>query len=253
MRIFMVSLLLLCLAETANSKTEIKPTEHVPTQDVSLEDTRQIDKLESQFAVIRDYNDDFLSIVIWALSALGALTVVLIGFNWVQSSRVLKNEIKSIKNDLEGSIRDSSRELSERIDEKLAEVDKNLRKVAGEVSEEKISKVRGRIRRLSADVLDLQYESLSADVKRWQKRPVPINAVSVSGNLIDCAISIGYDWKISGAINILNESLDLLKESGDQIGVQELNELEAKVEKIPDSHKTAKAAILKRLEEMHKR
>lgn len=88
-----------------NQKTEIRLTE-------ALERLKQV---ETEFSVIRDYNDDFLAVIGWALGFVGTITVVLISFNWFQNSKLQKREFDSLKNEMIDMIRSQLNESSLRL------------------------------------------------------------------------------------------------------------------------------------------
>ena len=67
-----------------------------------------------------------------------------------------------------------------------------------------------------------------------------------------CAIKLDNKWHISDSIDILNKTIDSLKGSVIGLETQDLTELEAVVNQLPEAHKTAKAILLSRLAEMHK-
>jgi hypothetical protein len=208
-------------------------------------------RVEDQLSVIREYNDDLLSIVAWSLGTVAGIAVVLIGFNWFQSSRTLNAEFSALREDFLASLNKTTTEQVTRIEDTIAETKKEMKAAATEVVEEKLKRIRGSISWLTSEVRELNFKSLRDEVKHWIERPVPSNAVGTSGELITCAIKLDQDWRISEAVDLLNESLDLLSKDGNRLETQELSELEAIVEQLPASHKTTKAVLLQRLAKMH--
>jgi len=224
----------------------------VPPEVPVTRERDRLDRLEDQFAVVREYNDDFLSVVLWALGAVGTVTLALIGFNWFQSSRLLKKEFDAFRTEVNANLSSSSDQLSQRIDKELADIEKNVRAISAEIADEKVTKIRGQIAWLRSELLEVQYEAKEAEVRDWLKRDVVGNAVNTCGELIACAVRMNIDWRISQAIELLNDSLDQAKKGGQLLDAMELADLEAEIEKIPDNLKTSRSAVLHRLAEMHK-
>ncbi len=212
----------------------------------------QVSHVENQLTIIRDYNDDFMSVILWSLGTVGAIAVVLIGFNWFQSTRTLKAEFSALREEFLASLNKTSEEQNSRLDKTISGLEKEITSVASKVADEKIRTVRGNISWLTSEVREHNYKFQEKEVEYWMEMPVPSNAVIASGELIACAIKLDNEWRISDSIDTLNKSIDLLKEDGKRLEAQELTELEAIVNQLPEAHKTAKAVLLSRLAEMHK-
>ena len=86
--------------------SEIKDFEQHKVEIQSLLNTQRIDiiRLKEQFSIVREYNDDFLTVILWSLGVLMTLTIVLLGFNWFQNSRAIRRDLDSIKTELVSSL-----------------------------------------------------------------------------------------------------------------------------------------------------
>jgi hypothetical protein len=218
----------------------------------SPNESARLDRLEAQFAVVRDYNDDFMSVLIWGLGTVGTIAVVLIGLNWFQSTRALRREFEVLKAELTGSVSEMSAASESKMASSLGELQKKLEASTTKVVDEKVAQLRGGLKGLKSRVLELEFQTIEQQVDHWLKTDVAINAVNTCRELIDCAVEMQEDWRISGAVDKLNESLDALSTRPTRPEAMELSELEAAVERIPASLKGAKSALLTRLSKLHK-
>lgn len=227
---------------------------HATTSNVELVD--RVSRLENQFTIVRDYDNEFISIVLWSLGTVLTITLVLIGFNWFQSNRALKNEIESLRGEIKTLSAAESASLGNHIDTRLSELDQKLRNIAAEVIQEDLRKLKVKIYSVEISLMELQFKSYRGEVDNWLTGPlpVPVNAVTASGNLLECAINLGsgYEFRISEAIDKLNLSLNRLVSNSDHLDADDIAELQKVIEKIPDDYKIPRAALLARLVSIHK-
>lgn len=222
----------------------------------TLLNTQQLEiiRLGEQLSVVREYNDDFIAVILWSLGVLLALTIVLLGFNWFQNSRAIKRELGSIKIELESAMALSKQELKHEIETELEELEELLDEKAEDTSQKAVAPLIRSLNMLKHKVLMLEYDALEAEVKRWKSKSVLSNALRTSAELIACAIKIGWDWKLSNAIDLMNEVFDSIDAKGvkdSRIDAQDVVDTEAIVETCPSSHKSLRDALLARLRALH--
>jgi len=210
--------------------------------------------LKEQFLIVREFNDDFLAIVLWSLSVLLTLTIVLLGFNWFQGSRAIKRELASINTELNSSIEISKQELKYEINGEVEKLEQLLEDKVKRISKQAIEPLKNKIESLEHKILMLEYDSLEADVKNLQENNLLSTAVKSCAELIECAIQIDWDWKLSNAIDLMKGLFDEVDGKGikeARIDTQDIIEIEAQVKKVPDSHRILRDSLLKRLREFH--
>lgn len=222
----------------------------------TLLNTQQLEimRLGEQLSVVREYNDDFIAVILWSLGVLLALTIVLLGFNWFQNSRAIKRELGSIKTELESSIALLKQELKHEIDTELENLEKLLDNKAEDTSQKAVDPLKRGLGKLEHKVLMLEYDALEVEVKNWKSQSVLSNALRSSADLIECAIKIGWDWKLSNAIDLMNEVFDQIEAKGvkeSRIDSQDVVQTEAIVETCPSSHKSPRDGLLARLRALH--
>lgn len=255
-------LVLLGICMSAAAETPIPPAAHTPvvraeaspvpppsnatspTAARSSEDARRIDSLEAQLSVISEYNDDFLSLVVWSLSTVGAITIVLIGFNWFQSNRALKKEFDALQTELSQRLAADKVEMLTKIDAKLGELEKSIKQIAADAAMKHVGALKPRI-------LELEFNAHEKDYEHWMEKAVPGNALTATREMLACSIEVDWDWRISSALECIHSVLDLARKGGKRMELQDLAEIEAVVATIPDSNKTARMALLKKLASLH--
>ena len=159
------------------------PQELIETKKTEMRLTEALERLkrvEDQFAIIRDYNDDFLAVIYWSLGIIGAMTVVLIGFNWFQNSKLQKREFDSLKNKMIEMIRSQLNELSSTIDAKLAKLDNEINKRVENIA-------KSEIRDIKQVLLIHKYIELENEIKSKNFLPYS-NSLN---KLAECAAKIG--------------------------------------------------------------
>ena len=223
--------------QAASTQSPANPSPNRP-------DDRRVDALEAQFNLVREYNDDFLSVIIWSLSSIGTMMVVLIGLNWFQSNRALKKEFEALQRDLAQTMGASQTNLEAKIHSKLRELEKSVNKVATSAAREQMMSIKPRILELESKAHEEEYE-------RWMAKAIFPNALRAASELLECSIEINWDWQISDALEKVHSALDGARKSNEQLEIQALAELESVVERVPDSNKTARLAMLKKLAGLH--
>lgn len=207
-------------------------------------DHQRIDALEAQFSVVREYNDDFLAVIVWSLSSIGTMVVVLIGLNWFQSNRTLKKEFEALQRDLSQAIVTSRTDMEAMIHSKLRDIEKSVDKIAATAARDQMKSIYPRI-------LELEHKAKEDEYGDWMAKKVFSNALRAAGAMLKCSIEIDWDWRISDALEKLHAALDEARKARNQIELQDLAELESVVERVPDTNKTARLAMLKKLAELH--
>ena len=146
------------------------------------ETIERLERVENQFAIIRDYNDDFLAVIYWSLAAVVTVAILLIGFNWFQNSRLQKREFDSLKNEMIEMIHSKLNESSSKIDGKLSGLDSTINKRVEIITNAEIHNIK-------QVLLIPKYIELENDIKKKIKSKI-INPHDLE-NLAECAVKIG--------------------------------------------------------------
>lgn len=265
LRLFMALILLLPIQAIAISSENplpdsskpveysvIKGGEHQKVEIQAILNTQQIEifGLKEQFSIVREYNDDFLAVVLWSLGVVLTLTIVLLGFNWFQNTRAIRREFDLIKTEIHSSISLSKQDLKYEIQTELEKIEKNLDEKSKIITNKAVAPLKNKLKTLEHEILMLEYERLEAEVKDWKRQIVLSNALRCCSELIQCALKIDWDWKLSSAVDLMNEIFDEIDKQGVKVSgldAQDIIETEAIIEMCPDSHKSLRDSLLNRL------
>lgn len=162
--------------------TQPEPIETKKSEIILAETLNRLERVEIQLSVIRDYNDDFLAVIGWALGIVGTMTVVLIGFNWFQNSKLQKREFDSLKNEMIGMIHSQFNESSSKLNARLANLDNDISKRVENIVKPEISNIKQVL--LIPKYIELENK-LKERIESKQIWPHDIE------RLADCAVKIG--------------------------------------------------------------
>lgn len=235
-------------AQTNLAVDKPEPTDMSETNSVELAKT-----LTDQFQIIRDYNDDFMSIVIWSLSVVATLAVLLIGFNWFQNSRALRREFESLENELRSKLASIRIEFEAALTSKERESSEAINMLAEKLVKDRTESLVRSINSALGRIRELEHKSLEREVAEWMEKKVGVNAVAYARELVEKSVILKDQWRISSALDALNAALTLVAEEQEELDVQSISEVEETIGKLPSTHKIASVAILARLTKMHQK
>jgi len=112
-----------------------------PVYSAESDFSSRLDRLEAALLVVRDYNDDFMSVIVWSLSSVCALYLLLVGFNWFQSVKIIKRDFLSLESDLRNTIKSRLDEYCEQIDSRISGLHDSIGDVSKEASEKAASRL----------------------------------------------------------------------------------------------------------------
>ncbi len=227
-------------------------TNHHPS-DVSEKDKKVIDSvagknisqlelelelLQNQNELIKEYQSSLLSTVYWSLSALMTITVLLIGFGWWSNSRMhekdkerLKDEVKILINEMESKVdiglANNRTEylmlLDSRLDSLAERFSNENSTIKTDVSEKfaefkKVSKKLDSFISSTGKTLMQYSKNLSiseADLRLveetvWEIRKVPRNVIITQVQGINAAVMADNSGRVSIVLNRMKETLEKL-------------------------------------------
>lgn len=251
------------VAETQNDTVEEHPVD-IEGQDVlsvapdkeQQQLVQRVRDLETSIQIIRDYNDDIVSIVAWSLSGLVATALVLIGFNWFQSNRSLSREFEALKKGLEQSLKNDSRQfeadLAERVGTLQEEILNNLGHSVDKATKPTFSNHKRAIDALKGRVANLEYDAEKLESESYAKNGSNAQAARAAGRMLKAALEINWDFLITNAIDQISSTIKGLDGSiGNELDTDDITTLEEVVSKVSDQYKTARTALLARLADLH--
>lgn len=197
----------------------------------------RVERMEAMLKVVMDYNDDILSVVFWSLSAVFGITLVLIGFNWFQSSRILRREFDSLREEL-------SHELFSKEEVFKGEIESYVPQIVKKEFE------------LYSDAINVMYKKikllelgdLEMETRKWLSEKVPSNAVYYAAKVLEKSMDIMDQYKVGRAIDLLNQAINLSIANKASIDATRLSEVESIIKRLGEQHATARRSLLTKLE-----
>ena len=214
----------------------------------------RVERLETAIQLIKEYNDDFLAVILWSLATLSGLAALLVGFNWFQSNRLLRGEIESLRAELRGIIDSRLAEieapLRTSLDQAMAEQRKATATAVKTTVTAALSPLQNDLVFLQRRVGDLEYDSLEAGVKLWLREDVPTNACRSATDLLAKATELQNHWRIGDALDLLDKSLSALQAKAGKLEAIWLSQTEHALERVGDEHKSARNALSSKLQKI---
>lgn len=226
----------------------------------------RLKQVEIEFSVIRDYNDDFIALIVSSLAFLCMITVLLIGYNWFQTrkdSESKKREFDSLKNEMIELIRTQSNESSSKIDSKLSKLDNDIDKRVENITKSAIHNIK-------QVLLIPKYIELENDIKNQIKSKI-INPHDLE-DLAECAVKIGACYQhgndiVTGEhaedyytklLKLIENVLNNLQNKQCDFSIGLLVAIEKSINMVPDesyvgdnSHLSIKSALRTRLKNIN--
>jgi hypothetical protein len=208
---------------------------------------KRVDRIEAQLAIIRDYNDDFLSTVHWSLGVVSTMTLILLGFSWFSNFRILDREKEALRGELTTFLSLRLKELEASLDKKNLDELTLLRQKVGETTKAAIASslapVEARLDGLRDQVLDLRFSEAKGEYQEWCRQKVLTNQCRAARRMLELAEEMRYGYYINEALDKLIESLKALALAGGRLEALDVSELSTALSVVPSSHSTMVAAV----------
>jgi hypothetical protein len=166
-------------------------------------DSSQVIILKSQLQTMRDYDRDFLAIILSALGTVGVVAVLLVGYSWFTNIRIYERDKSALTQELEGKLeskfsifknalekdqRDFNKELLDKATKPLTELEARL------VEQNKNLK-----NELAAHRLWIDFNKEQSEAHYWETRkdPVPANELNRYKEMLLIAIKLNSDHHIA--------------------------------------------------------
>ena len=177
-------------------------------------------KLKAQVQQIVDYNDDFLSTILWSLGFSSTFLLVFLGLigyltnhRYEQDKESLENRIQSFSKDIESS---TQAELSEfkvetqkLVLEKSDKLKTELKKISNESAQSISSPLESQIKELNRDLLLLEREFLKIEAKHYEETGMYGNALNNHFEIAEIGFKVKYQWIVSQALEEIIRLLDI--------------------------------------------
>lgn len=214
----------------------------------------RIDRLETSLQIVRDYNDDFLNVVLWSLTAVFGLAVFLVGASWFQSNRILRSEVEALRSELHGLVETRISEVESPLREKVAqaieEQSKAIDSAASAAANRALVPLASSVHNLQQRLNELKYDALEAEVEKWLQKRVLSNALSAATKMVATGVSMDHQFFVDRALDRVDSILNDLLANSKKLDAMDANETERILQSLGDPHMTARNAILEKLRKL---
>ncbi len=185
--------------------------------------TLQLTQLQNEMEIVKSYSSQFLQTIYWSLGVVASIALILVGFGWFTNFRLLDQEKKSIRSEMQTTLKSDLKDSLNRIDERYSE----SQKLVTDLIEQAIKRSETRMlfdigskhELLESRTVDLErsiqaihYELEDIEYRRWTSEGVYTNAIRCAVGLVNIAISIKQDFRISRALDYILRSIKRLNE-----------------------------------------
>lgn len=212
---------------------------------------QRLTRVEDTIQVIRDYNDDFLSLVTWSLTTVVMLVALLLGFNWFQNQRSLRRELESLRAELraflESRVAEAEAPLREKLDEAVTDLEKKLKGISAHA----VAPTQQSVSSLKYRVQNLEVAQLEGEYAKWVEKDVLANAARTAIELVALASDIGSEYQITGALDRLSVIISQIEKESRSLPSDVVVELERTLTKLSSEYSASKAGILQKAQRIH--
>jgi len=153
--------------------------------------------MQNQLNAINAFNDRILSTVYWALGCLGGFTLLLIGFNWFTSYRMVDRDKKALSQELSLAIQNQISSLRSEMTSALESRSTQL--VSSEIAKA-LQIVTQTISGLESQVRELRFTRFKHDQRYWETKDIPGNVFSSVLRRLELAAATNDEYEIGDCL-----------------------------------------------------
>lgn len=204
--------------------------------------------LRAQVETMKDYQEQFVEVVLWSLGGVVALVLALLAFSFFSSKtnydrdrRFLEQERKNIEEEIQAKMRHEFVELSEKISLLVSEREDLIKgKIEGSVLS-RIGNISSRLDDLKDDVLDLRYDALKREAEEGERSNQIGWAIYKYRQMLEISITRGFDFQFS---DLLDSIKKCLSSSSLKVDSDELSELSSVLKRLPPKYGVASEHLI---------
>jgi multidrug efflux pump subunit AcrA (membrane-fusion protein) len=177
-------------------------------------DTTEVTVLRAQLAEAKAFRTDMVEMALAALTTIGGVAVLLVGFSWFANLRLLEREKNALLAELENELASRHATFRQETTELLASTMSQLRtesKAAaaegaaaiGTEHETTKTSVAALERALAYANLRREFDRVIAEARYWELKEVPANEVGEYVEALGLAVRLNDDNEIAGALSNL--------------------------------------------------
>lgn len=190
------------------------------------------DLLQAQLTTMKELHESLLDTVHWALSAVGAMTVVLVGYGWITNFRLADRERKALGEELHGAV---VREFASARNELVTET----AKIPELVKKALQGSIQNATTPLQRQLRNLAFDLAGIEVWRYRQEAVPANTITALRKHALIALESGHAWAVD---DDLAEMEDLLR-AGAGLRGQDVGDLDGFLQRLPVQHEVIRERL----------
>lgn len=215
----------------------------------------EIIKLKAQIQQIVDYNDDFLSTIIWSLSFSSTFLLVFLGLigyftnrRYEQDKESLENKLYTASKEIEANTQtqitifkgETQSEILELADKLKTEIKTIADKSATDIS----SPIKNQLTQMHQEFLMLKVEFLLNKANESERNKIYGNALANHFEIARIGVKIGHNFRVS---NALEEIVRLLNLPSSFRNADEVREVTEFLQKLPAEYETLVSRVKAKL------
>lgn len=229
-----------------------------PKTTTELHLQQQIAVLDAQLRSTEKYQDEFLSVVLWSLGSVFAMTLGLAAFNWYSNKisyerdiQALKQESKAYVTTLEANFKNELADISDDLLKKLSDREENIRT---KIQQELIKNINNQttlIENQNNQILNLKFQIVKTQAQEAERSDRFEWAIYLYCDLLKISVSTRTDSYEAG--EILDAISSLLDNPKCTLPSDYINKTIQTLESLPSSHKNAAEIIIKKIHKKYEK
>jgi hypothetical protein len=188
-------------------------TNHLIEQKLSAAQD-EVKLLKAELQVVKSYQDDLLSTVYWSLGTLATIAVLLIGFSWFANFRIYERDKAALRDELHLELNDELGKLKTLFESHVVDTSRLIPEQIAKEIQDAISTLAASIKasekNAARDLANLELELREMEHVKWLNQGVYVNALRIANTMLVIALSIGSSWRISKALDALQNDLGIM-------------------------------------------
>lgn len=231
----------------ANPAAALEPANDQPKP---LTTNTEVVELRAQLAVVRDYQDRFIGVVLWSLGAVVTMTIGLLAFGWFTNKvnyerdrDSVRQERDNLRSELRSFISDEIRRVSQDVSSTLNDREKLIEQRVERTAVAHVQRVTSQLKDLAGRVHDIEHENLERDATRAAKEKRYGWAIYKYCQLLDSSVRRESDsYEVP---DILDAIKAMLTTPGVKTSADDVTELATALNKLPNKYHAAAETVIR--------
>lgn len=216
-----------------------------PSPPVQAHTSPEVKVLEAQVAIMREYQDQFVSMVNWSLGAVLTMAFGLAAFNWYSSKasydrdiQALRQENKTLHIELSALLKSEANQIEKNLRETLATAQTDIQNTFTKLVDSKISSIKN-------EVLSLKFKSTKQEAKDALEKKSYEWAISKYCELLEVSVRQGSDHYEVG--EILDAIGDVLDNPATSLSADSVTDAIESMQRLPTRYQAAAQNLIQRI------